>query len=75
LRNVRQTIEPMIPGLITSSQKVVEWSGVGNRISWKLAPVDDLADLAKRIDFGTVVINQNTRTLTVTLDPAKFRAP
>jgi hypothetical protein len=75
LRNVRPTIEPKLADMVVSSQRVVEWSGVGNRISWKLAPVDDLAELAKRVDFGTVVINQNTRTLTVTLDPAKFRAP
>jgi len=72
-RNIRATVEAKIPELIESSQRDFRWTGTGSRFSWQLAPVEDLAEVAGRIDFGKASIDPRTRTITVSIDPARFR--
>lgn len=73
--DVKGVMDAKAPKLIGSIQRDWECRAIGRNWHVKLAPVDDLNALAKRIDFGTVTnIDQTRRRITVKTDPVRFTA-
>jgi hypothetical protein len=76
VRNVKETVDAKAPKLIDSSQRAWECSGRGGQFTVKLAPVDNVEELTKRIDFGTITkTDLPYRRVYVKVDPAKFVLP
>jgi hypothetical protein len=75
VRNLRESLEARMPVLVPSGQRASELT-IGRTTSVKIAPVDSLDELARRIDFGTVTsIDRTRRIINVRIDPARLTAP
>lgn len=74
-REIKERIEARMPLLVPSAQRAWEYPAAGTYRRVKVAPVENLDELAKRIDFGTVTsIDRRQRIVNVKVDSAKFTA-